>query len=858
MVEMKDDDQRILIRAVERGEAVLFLGAGASATSLSETGSKIMQGWQLAAKLAEMGGLDYHEEPLPTVVAAVVGSRISRKQFEDLLRAEFQHCEPSDELTALMKFTWARLYTWNLDDTVTNCRQTAQRLKTFNGMVDPVSPNDNVAFLQIVHLHGEASKPEHGYIFSESDYNERISKGHPWYRQAISDYIGKLPVFIGSKLREPILSLELDRARPRGSEGLGVAFLVSPDKFTPIQLAELEARGIVVISGYLSDFVDFIKSKTNSGGITPQSVAANRGAMGKALAKRGGVTASDLGVARHLHIISDGDGNTPIVRLPLTDTNGAARLFLEGRPPSWEIVFSDIPPRLSQVNALFDQLEESLQSNERLFVTYGQSGSGKTTAVMQALKQLAGDGRQVPIYELDGEIPSLKSAISLLARLHPDEKVVVYFGESFLFGDSFAEDLLSFDAGHFLFVGDARTSEWKNHIRRRLEGVGFRSFEFQRFAREDYEGLASAILSYVPAPRFHKMTPQQRFEEFDRSKSQLLIAMKEATQSRNFREIITSEYNDLPDEDAKFCFLICGISTLARSGVASGSAKEAYDRISSHRPFSSALKVLDGIVSEDRNGRLIARHEIYVRHILENVASVEAVRSTIISMLECYTKYNVPIIKNVGRQDGILFRFLLNHNFLKELFKVKGSVDSPVEIYGHFEVDFQRDGHFWLQYGQYLSSVGRYDDALPVLEKSIQAYPDNDYAAHALADVQLRVAEHTRVWSGGVAELVGHAVRTLEDLHSKRSSLTDQYAIVTLAKSHTRVLIKHDQIDAARVAAKRYFDEISQIRSSIRSEQLEVARTELLHFLTTGKAPYEEREEESKPQHTNRKRGKRR
>ncbi|WP_319520226.1 SIR2 family protein [uncultured Martelella sp.] len=840
MNELKAENEKILVRAIERGEAVLFLGAGASATSLSKVGKKIMQGWQLAAKLAEMGGLEYNDEPLPSVVTAVVGSRISREQFEAVLREEFRHCEPSPELNGLVKFTWARLYTWNLDDTVTNCTDAAQRMKAFNGLIDPVVPDDNMAFLQVVHLHGEAWKPEHGYIFSEAEYNQAISKGHPWYRQAVADYVEKLPVFIGSKLKEPILSMELDRARPRGSEGLGVAFLVTPDNFTPIQLAEFEARGIVVVKGYLSDFVTFLKQKTNAGGVSPKSALATRGSMGKALVKRGGVTASDLGVAKHLRMIADGEGGISIPKLSDTEVKTTARLFLEGKPPNWEVVFSNIPPRLDQTSSLIDQLEESLHSDERLFVAYGQSGSGKTTAVMQALKQIAGNGGRIPIYELSGNIPSLRSAINLLARLYPDEKIIVYFGETFLFGDSFAEDLLSVETGRMLFVGDARTNEWKNHIRRRLDGVNYRSFEFQRFSPEDYEELAKAILSYVPAPRFHKMSPQDRIKEFDKSRSQLLIAMKEVTQSGNFRDIIAAEYIGLPDDDCRYLFLICGVATLARSGINKGLAKEAYDSISQKRSFPSALKELDGIVFEDRNDRLVARHEIYVRHVLENVATTENLKSAIISMLRAFTKFDVPVIKNVGRQDGILFRFILNHNFLKETFRIKGAQAVPSDIYSRFELEFQRDGHFWLQYGQYLSSMKRFDEALPVLEKSIQAYPENDFAAHALADVQLRVAEQASVWNSTVVELVGHAVSTLENLHANRSNRSDQYAIATLARFHIRVLIKHKQIDAAKETAKIYFEEISRIGPSLRDEQLDTARAELLHFLTNGKTPYED------------------
>lgn len=837
MTQLKEEDKKALLRAVQRGEAVLFLGAGASATSLSKAGQKVMQGWQLAQKLAEMAGLEYHNEPLPSVVAAVVGPRISRVQFENLLRDEFRHCEPSDELNTLLSFTWARLYTWNLDDTVTNSRRAAQRLKPFNGLADPVSPNDNISYLQVVHLHGEAWKPEHGYIFSEADYNQAISKGNAWYRAAISDYVEGVPIFIGSKLKEPILSLELDRARPRGNEGLGIAFLVSPDEFTPIQLAELEVRGISVFKGFLVDFVKFLCKKTNTQGISPKTVTSNRGATGRMMVERGAITASDLGTARHIRLISDGMGNCPVKRISEEEYSKIARQFFEGKPPSWEIIFSEIPPELVQVRSLYDQLEESCASDERLFIVYGQSGSGKSTAILQAIRRISITKPELPVYEIDGNVQSLRATINLLARLHPDQKIIVYFGDSFIFGDSFSEDLLSIDAGRMIFVGDSRTGEWKNHIRRRLENVNYRSFEFQRFERDDYQSLIDALIKYVPAPHFHKLSKEKRIAELDKSKSQLLIAMKEATQAKRFRDIITQEYASLSDDDGRKMLLLCGVATLARSGISLGMLKEAYGEIFRSRPFSGALGELEGIVYEDRNGRLIARHEVYVRHIIENVVPVEEVTEAVIAMLRCYTKYDVPIIKNVGRQDGILFRFLLNHNFLRDLFRVKDARDAPGKIYQNFEVDFQRDGHYWLQYGQYLSAIGSFDAALPVLEKSIQAYPENDFAAHALADVQLRVAREAKLWDATVAELVGHAVATLEELHANRSNKTDQYAIATLANLHTRVLIKHQRTEAARMVAKRYFEEISSIGGTARDQVLDNVRTELLHFLTHGEIP---------------------
>lgn len=833
-MQIKAKDSALLLRAIRKGEVVLFLGAGASATSLNAFGTPVMQGSKLAETLAEMGGLEYGNEALPSVVSAVVPSRVSRRKFEDLLAREYTRCKPSEEISYLLSYCWARLYTWNIDDVVANYKSGPQKQKPFNGMVDQVHPSSDISFLQVVSLHGDAWKLSAGYIFSTGEYSDKLLRGHPWYRFAVNDYQEKTPVFIGSKLQEPILSLELDRARPVQGEGMGVAFLVSPDEFTAIQLAELESRGIVVLKTDLSGFVRWIRDNIGKNKWTPEDVLNERGVAGRELVEKARISHSDLSVAQYIKVIYDGESDLNINRIKADEIYSYARRYLEGDPPSWEIVRAQIPVDLTQNSALREQISEAFETDDRLFVVYGQSGSGKTTGLMSSILNLCRRDLGCPLYEIGGDVSSLRQAIGLLARLHEGRKIVVYLGETFIFGDALAEDLLSPEASGMLFVGDARTREWRNHIRRRLQGVAYRSFEYQRFDIEDYDDLSDAIIKYVPAPRFHKMTVEQRRRNFAASRHQLLIALKEATHAKNFRDVIRKEYDSLSGEDSQFLFVVCGLATLARTGLAVGMAKELYDSDKRQLVFSDAVADLSGIVSENRDGRFVARHEIYVRHVIENVADSGLVERAIISLLQGFTKFEVPVIRSVGRQDGILFKFALNHDFLKDVFRKKGDFDAAFRIYSKFEISFQRDGHFWLQYGQYLSSSGREEQALGVLEKSILAYPENEFAAHALADVQLKVAERAKSWDGSVSELVGAAVFTLEELHKNRMNATDQYPIQTLADRHIAVLVRHGRFDEAKACATRYFNEIESFRPEARGEALEKTRLKLIHFVTSG------------------------
>ncbi|MET3723463.1 SIR2 family protein [Sphingomonas trueperi] len=831
MLAVDEQAKNYLLRAIRRGRAVLVLGAGASKTSQSRFRKDVALGKDLARLVSEEAGVTYKGETLKAVLSACVPRILSRDQLNEILQQQYQEIIPSQELKSLLSFSWKRLYTWNIDDSIEGVTHSVQRRRYYNGMIDKAFIDHGLETLPVIHLHGDAAKPEHGFIFSDSEYNKALIAGkHHWYRQLAQDYVSNVPIFIGSQLEEPILAFELDRARPAEGEPLGQAFLVSPDEPSDIELLEMQSRQIVYLRGTLSDFSEFLRSELGAT-FKPADVASAISDFAASTVKTNYLSNSAAIVATYIYQHKHSETLADSIAYPPEVRDAASRKFLEGAPPSWRIAVSETPVWLTQTDDLLKFVKRSIFDKDRIAMVVGQAGSGKSTALMQALLRYSRDNGDAPFYEIRGEVPSLKAALHLLADTVTSEHIVVYVADAFVFGDSFGEDVLSVHAGRMSIFSSARTGEWNSRLKRQLSSNA-KTFKFERFVQADYQPLIDRLLQYVPSPALLQMTPAERRERLGHANSQLLIALKETTYADAFTNVITKEFEALASIDEQKLLLICGLGSLSRAGIDAGAVREAFEASGANLPFDDAMNALEGIVVKHENGRLSARHELYVRHIFESVADIEEVMGSICSVLETFTKYKHPIVKNVARLDAVLFRYLLSHNVLKEIAISHGSAYAGLKVYEKFDLAFQLDGHYWLQFGQYLSEIGEYDQAMDMFDKSIQAYPENEFALHALADCQLKVAARRASYDAHTRELIRKAVATLVEQDEAMGGPSDHYAIVTLTHGHVGALVIHDQMPQAREAAERYIKRIGAIRRVHDDDLLSKAFERLLNFTT--------------------------
>jgi hypothetical protein len=466
-----------------------------------------------------------------------------------------------------------------------------------------------------------------------------------------------------------------------------------------------------------------------------------------------------------------------------------------------------------------------------LFVTLGQSGSGKSTATMMALLEIASKEKDIALYDVAPDTKSLKRALAVLGRVEM-KKAIVHIGELFLYGGSIREDLEALRGKDVLLVGTARSSEWSEHLSRYLDDVSTTT-EFQRFTSKDYTPLINRLVQYVPAPNFKRMSDAQRRNKLSSSKSQLLIALQEATESSNFSDIISSEFTNLPDNDTKKLLVLVGIATIARVGVTEAMARQAFEQFAEQRSFENAMSALSGIVADTGGGRLLARHELYAHHVLDTLTSPEEFLGVASSLLHIFGNYETPVIKYSSRQDGILFKFLLNHDFIFSRVKRFKDRDFGASYYQNHEVDFQLDGHFWLQYGLFMGRIGRDVQAAEILTQSIRAYPDNPFAVHALADLQLKLVRNATHFDKMASSLLEEAVTSLNSMDKRQESRTDHYPLVTLANGHTGCLIAHGFVDEAVEFSQEYYERLTILEKMQPNPAVKAARQRQLLFATT-------------------------
>ncbi|WPL79500.1 SIR2 family protein [Bordetella hinzii] len=805
--------------AIEKGELILFLGAGASRNCKTALGADTLDGKGLAQELARRASIPYDNEELDDTYAAaleVLGGRM-----DSILEELFRQTRPSIEYQALAQFAWRRIYTLNIDDGLERAFRKSEQDLRVRLAADPIVDRD-VFFknLDLIKLNGSIDRLREGVIFSSAEYAKAANRSLPWYEQCASDFMRSPILFIGTKLNEPLLKFHMERFKAINGKEYGRSFVITPSA-TPIQAGSLRQFNIVHIPATLADFTAWLTREIGTD-MSPLDLAKSSIPQYAALF----TTPDPIAYADSLEGVSF---ITPDIKSP-AKPEGAIRNFYKGFQPNWNDIVEGIPAELEILSESVTRTTGEFPPNT-IIPFIGPAGSGKTTLLMQLCYVLCRSERARVYYIEEPNAEIKKTLDALESSSAKSDEIYVVIDNVDIIAEPLADALNGRRLKKTRIICAERENIWKRRTKDKLGTFSNPPVLVREFTPDDAEKILAKLQKYGSWTILGQMSEKERVEALvSRAQKQLLIALLEATYGRGFEQIIESDYNSLESREEKLFFLTVGIITERLFDASTSLVDRALNSLGILEKSTVLSENLAGIIDQVSGDRLRARHPIYVRHLLEHIVDPSLTATAISGILNAFSHYKAPVIRHLKKTEAGIYKGLINHKFLWEV--LKGRETLIITLYRNLEKSFEQDGLFWLQYGLALRDLRDNDEALDKLRTAYNAYP-MPHTQHALGQQLLILAEEEE--DRIVAfDYVDQAKQLLEPLDSIIDS-DDTYPIVTLAEGHTKIVRKIDGDSEAQRIAKSYIPPLS-VRRTEQPDNVRVkeCHDRLFKFAATG------------------------
>ncbi|WEK52553.1 MAG: SIR2 family protein [Candidatus Kaistia colombiensis] len=799
------------------GRLMLLLGAGASYGSRDSDGTGMPMGDGLAKELAALMGWPYGGEALSNVYSAI--NAIDSARLHTFLRRRLSNTKPSPDLQTIASFPWSRIFTLNIDD----CTETAlrragtQKVEVFarNSPLEEVDPI--FRSVQLIKLNGSADRPEDGFIFSPQEYGDGSNRLPLWYRELGQNHSNYAFVFIGSKLNEPLFQHAMAEMRSVVKRAPLRGYVITPSA-SEIDKHHLNSLNLIHVPGTLTDFAEWL-SREMPKRPTGWDLATARRPELRNIHKA--LTDMQKRALNSVTLVSADS----LPRSESANTLGAIREFYRGYKPRWADILDGVPAELSFIKQ-FSKLVEEGHDSRKCIALVGPAGSGKSTALMAAALHVS-NASNTPVYFLREAVSDLKDVVVALEQLNTSP-FYLFIDKIESMHNEVAELLAGTQTQHICIVASERLNIWNRRVKATVEPVISKTFNVERIRRPDAVRILEKLEKFGPWTRLQPMSPEERIKEiFNKADRQLLIGLMEATTGLGFTQIIDRDFKNVGDDRHKNFLVIVGLASIHRSTLSSHIVGSALSNLSIAEDVNVMARETEGIIVTNSKN-YSARHPVYIRELFEKIIETTMIRDCLISVLEAFSDYETPVIKNVGRSDGVVFKSIINHRFVKEM--MRNDQEKVLSVYEAFETKFHIDGLYWLQYGLALRDFGEHGRALEKLKTAREAF-DSPQIEHAYAQQLLIIASMSPSWPDA-EPLLNEALEALRELN-RGANVTDTYPIVTLAEGHLSVVLKFFGVESAKVIAQQYANELLVAHKKYPNVRLQEAVNNVVTFATT-------------------------
>lgn len=812
-----------LKNSISNGELIIFIGAGASKSSLNNKNEPVPDGVQLSKIICKKIGMEYGGEALSKVYAAGV-SVLGPVKLVKLLEEELKFCQPSDDYKALARLPVKRIYTLNIDD----CIESAIRSDPINNRVDVKNRNDFVteySYLNkvktLVKLNGDIHRPDLGFIFSAQEYARNMTKTINWYSELAKDMHTYTFLFVGTKLDEPLLEYYLELFKKNNNVSTSTRSYVLTPSATEIEKLSLKQNNLEHISGKLSDFINYMDEQFSGKMPTNEDIARN---INPYMIQNDRLI--NIQLASYITPVS-------LKNLMSRQSNDASlstvRDFYRGFKPTWEDIIDDVPATLKKTNDFMAAAFGEKNKPCELFVIFGVAGSGKSTALKQIALHLSNQ-KDRTVYFLDNVYESLTAVLAYLDSIH-DQPYYICIDR--IINNRYQElaEIINKRNTKAIFIITENTTLWERKAKAVLGELTTRYLNISTIESEDVDNILNKIEEFGNWTILGSMSLSNRRKELaDKASKQLLIGLLEATSGYGYQEIIIKDFNSINSVDERNLLLLASIPALENLSCNEESIGRALSYLNPDFKSSVAYLTsnLKGILKYN-NGEVTTRHRIYSERIFDINENSKFKEPLLIAYVNAFIKYQFPVVRNISTKEGNIYKHLVNFRFLIKF--LNNDEDTILKLYDRFEKSLENEGLFLLQYGLALRHFKHALQSYEKLKLAASAFQSSPHIEHALAHQKLILASEPN-HSLNRDNLFNEAKETLNRLSKVEAGhfKNDSYPIVTLSKGHINYLIYLNKVDDAKKVAADYFNVLESHTEYKSDPYLKKIATDLMNY----------------------------
>jgi tetratricopeptide (TPR) repeat protein/cold shock CspA family protein len=600
----------VLTDVVLRGEAILFLGAGASIGAKHPTGQTIPKGNELRDALSEkyLGGA-MKDRPLATV-AQLCENESSRNDVQQQIRDIFVQFEPAPFHLKIPNFRWHSIITTNYDLIIDKAyEQTTESLQSLvpfyhNGQMverEARRVQDPVQFLKLHGCIDHIGEHDAPLILTNEQYVKFLDSRTRLFSR-LQDWAKEFPiVFCGYAISDPnVQAVLFDLFDDKIHRPMYYAVLPG--------ISDFEARywlrhRITPIDATFETFLE------NLDAAVPATARALQGAV-----PRGATSLTQFyartNVSESSGLLSFLAEDVLHLRSGMPIDEQKPDLFYKGYDTGFGAVSADLDvPRAISDEILLQAVlaeEGEPRSQIELFLIKGAAGNGKTTVLKRTAWDAAHQFEALVLWVRDnGAIRG--EAISEIFE-NTQRRIFLFVDRAALRADQLYQCLQLCKArGVRLSVVTAeRDNEWNTRCES-IDPLVTDSFPVRYLNEGETDKLLDKLSTHNALGLLKGLSKEQQKAAFlDRAQRQLLVALHEATQGKPFEDIVVDEYARIVPDEARLLYLdICTLNRLGvgvRAGVISRVSSIDFSRFKSElfHPLAQIVFSEEDKYSRDR------------------------------------------------------------------------------------------------------------------------------------------------------------------------------------------------------------------------------------------------------------------